>query len=426
MMQLRGYPPKIPELWEIPHPARRPPLEPDLSKATLPPVETRHFSVRVVNNWRALEALIPDWEELAQNALEPAPAAESWILIPAMRNELPGNEVRVALISASNATSSGHDGTLCGVFPFEARARFRGFPTRVVRIWNHLYSPGSAPLVRRGCGPPCIRAFFDWVRNEQPAQTIIQFPDLRVESEFFRVLTETLRQDKRAHYIADAWVRAMFAPKASAARYIDSIGSAHHRKEWRRQERRLSEMGVLSYDLLGPGEDVQTWIEEFVALEMSGWKGKQGSGLGCNPRHRAWLNEVVTAASERGRLMMLALRLNGKAIAMKLNLLAPPGSYASRIAFDETLLRFSPGVLLELENIRRLHTMTEIEWMDSLATANHPLMDRVWSGRAAMVSLLVAPGPFVGRLLLASIPLLRTLKRLFNRGRRSVDAVPSP
>ena len=110
--------------------------------------------------------------------------------------------------------------------------------------------------------------------------------------------------------------------------------------------------------------------------------------------------------------MMLALRLDSSPVAMRVSFIAPPGAYAFKIAYDEGLVKFSPGVLLELENIRRLHARPEIEWMDSLAAPNHSLMDRVWIDRTTIVALLVAPGPWVGRLLLSTNRLLQTAKGL--------------
>jgi len=194
------------------------------------------------------------------------------------------------------------------------------------------------------------------------------------------------------------------------------VGTGHHRHEWRRQARRLADLGTLAYTSLDDARDVARWTDDFVALEMRGWKGREGTAFGANPRHRAWLDEVVAQAFARGRLMMLSLTLDGRPIAMKLNLLSPPGAYAFKIAYDETLVKYSPGALLELDNIQRLHAMPQIEWMDSLAAPNHSLMERVWVDRTAMASLLVAPGPAAGRLLLAGVPLLRAIKRSLRPG----------
>jgi CelD/BcsL family acetyltransferase involved in cellulose biosynthesis len=368
--------------------------------------------VRVFERWQDLETFVPSWEELSRNALEPSPSAEPWMLMPALRCALPGNKVRVVLVSGS-----AKDGqpVLCGVFPIEERPRYRGLPARTVRLWAHIYTLFPAPLLRQDRAVECLGAFFDWIRTEYPANTLVEFPELRANSGFFRLLSETLLKGSLTTLATGVHVRAFFRPKADHERYLGSVGTPHHRHEWRRQERRLSEKGTLAYAALDAQQDLGKWIDAFIALEMTGWKGREGTAFGSNPSHRAWLDEVARSAAERGRLMMLALELDGRPVAMKLNILCPPGSYAFKIAYDESLAKFSPGVLLELENIKRLHSDPALEWMDSLAAPGHSLMDRVWPDRTAIVSLLVAPGPWMGRLLLSSVPLLRMLKQGLTR-----------
>lgn len=374
------------------------------------------YVVRVFANWRDLEPFIEHWEDLAANALEPNPSYEWWMLIPALRYQLPGSDVRVAMVFAANAAATDKKG-LCGIFPFELRRRYGVLPARIIRFWNHIYSLSATPLLRNQCADECLRAFFQWICIEQPAHTLVHLLDVRADSKFLQVMTRSLIQDRLGHLFEDIWQRALFQPKRDADHYVQTISTSHHRHEWRRQERRLSEHGHLTYDALDPTQDCGPWLDEFVQLEMRGWKGRERSAFGCDERHVKWLTEVGTQAHSRGRLMVLALRLDGKAVAMRVNMLCLPGSYAFKIAFDENFLRFSPGVLLELQNIRSLHGVPAIEWMDSLAVSNHPLMNRVWVGRTALVSVLVAPGRLAGQFLLSLIPVLRMIRRLVKRSK---------
>ena len=70
---------------------------------------------------------------------------------------------------------------------------------------------------------------------------------------------------------------------------------------------------------------------------------------------RRFFSRIAREAFARGALSMLALRLDGVPIAMKCNLESGVGAFALKVAFDETYARFSPGVALEVEAIRRLH-----------------------------------------------------------------------
>ena len=108
---------------------------------------------------------------------------------------------------------------------------------------------------------------------------------------------------------------------------------------------------------------------------------------------------------------MLGLHLNGRPIAMKCNFLASPGAFAFKIAFDESLSRYSPGVLLELDNIEQLHQSGLVRWMDSCAMAGHPMIDRLWSERRTLQSLALSTGRLSGDLAVAVVPLLRVLRR---------------
>src|SRR5438132_2627801 len=80
-------------------------------------------------------------------------------------------------------------------------------------------------------------------------------------------------------------------------------------------------------------------------------------------------------------------------------------------AFDEAYRAFSPGFLLEVENVRRLHQRPEVRWMDSCADAQHAMINRLWPGRRTMATVLFATGPAPGELLVSLMPLLRLGRR---------------
>lgn len=104
---------------------------------------------------------------------------------------------------------------------------------------------------------------------------------------------------------------------------------------------------------------------------------------------------------------MLSLAAGERIVAMKCNFLAQDGAFAFKIAYDEDYARFSPGTLLELENIRELHRRPGLSWMDSCAESDHFMANRLWLERRVIVSLLTTTGNAGGELLVSSMPLLR-------------------
>lgn len=185
------------------------------------------------------------------------------------------------------------------------------------------------------------------------------------------------------------------------------MGGKRH-KEARRLERRLADLGRIDYDQLDRAEDAHRWVDEFLALEARGWKGRGHTALACQRQHRDFFRAVVEAAFASHGLTGLALRLNGRPIAMKCNFTSGDAGFAFKIAYDEELARYSPGVLLELENIRRFDRREDLRWMDSCADPRHPMIDRLWRQRRT-IQTTVAGVSRAGTAVVACLPLLRRL-----------------
>ena len=62
--------------------------------------------------------------------------------------------------------------------------------------------------------------------------------------------------------------------------------------------------------------DLDGWIDEFLALERRGWKGANGSALACAADTTALFRNALHGAAQAGKLELLTLRLDGRAIAM--------------------------------------------------------------------------------------------------------------
>lgn len=115
--------------------------------------------------------------------------------------------------------------------------------------------------------------------------------------------------------------------------------------------------------------------------------------------------------------MLLGLFLDDQPLALKCNFLAGDGGFAFKIAFDERYAGFSPGFLLEIENVRRLH-QRRLCWMDSCAEAQHAMVNRLWPDRRSMATVLFATGRAPGNLLVSLMPLLKWGQQRLLRGWR--------
>ena len=89
---------------------------------------------------------------------------------------------------------------------------------------------------------------------------------------------------------------------------------------------------------------------------ISRWKrragrGEAGTALAGDPRTDAFFRAALAAAWDEGRLQFLRLDVAGRPIAMLVNFLSAPGSFSFKTVFDEDHARFSPGVLIQIENL---------------------------------------------------------------------------
>lgn len=372
-------------------------------------------TVIVVDRPDALSAYLPDWESLAAHALEPNVFYEPWMLLPAWRALGANRDIRVVLVFRSDPSGLSDATTLCGVFPLLRERRYREFPVRVFRLWKHDHCFLSTPLLHREDAAEALSAFFDWLISDRSLPGLIEFQYVSGDGPFSQLLIDELNRRELLSVVAERFTRALLRPVGNGTGYVEGALSAKRRKELRRLASRLSEQGRVDYVELTPQDDVQVWIEDFLRLEARGWKGADGGALAADEATREFFAAVTADAFRRNRLMMLALTLEDRPIAMKCNFVAGPGSFAYKIAYDEDYAAYSPGVQLEIENIRRLAERPQIAWMDSCAASNHFMATRLWTERRTIQTVLAATGRWPSNGVVSVLPLRVWLRQRLTR-----------
>jgi len=371
--------------------------------AAAPVGKVRIVAVSSVERLASIEA---QWQELAARAAEPNPFYEPWMVLPALRAFASGGRVRVLLALAPHPSPSKKGGwLLCGVFPVEiARRR--------AQLWKYPYCYLCTPLLRAGYEREAVSSFFDWLERHAP---LVRLEDVPGDGPFRLLLVDELYR-RRWPYAVSAWyTRALFKPAATGQEFLERSLNGKRRKELRRQRSRLAELGRLEVFELGPGEDPARSVEDLFRLESNGWKGRGKDAAIRKEAHRAYLLEMARQAHERGKLMMMGLRLDGRPIAVKYNLLAGEGSFAFKIAYDESFARYSPGVLLELDNVEKLHERKDIQWMDSCAAPERFMINHLWPDRREMQTLFFATGSVLASIAVALVPLVHLARSVARR-----------
>jgi CelD/BcsL family acetyltransferase involved in cellulose biosynthesis len=368
------------------------------------------MSVVVVDR-AGLSAHVPAWEALAASTLEPNVFYEPWMLLPALEAFGAGHDLLFVLVFSHNPVPKQAGPLLCGLFPLERLRRYKGFPVRALRLWQHAHCYLGTPLVRSAYARACLEAFFGWLAADRRGAAVLECLRLPGEGPFHQALVEHFAAHRTPALVVEWGTRPVLRPRADAQAYLAEALSGDKRKKLRRAEQRLRETGPVEYAALEAASDVEAWLEEFLRLEAGGWKGREGTALQCHPADRDFFLAVSREAFRRGRLMLLTLRCGGRPVAGLCNFLAGPVSFAFKVAFDEAYAAFSPGVLLELENVRRMHAQSGFLWQDSCTAPGPSMIDQLWLDRRVIQTLLVAPGKAPGAFVVAILPLLRWCRR---------------
>jgi CelD/BcsL family acetyltransferase involved in cellulose biosynthesis len=355
----------------------------------------------------ALQPLTPEWGDLASDAAEPNAFYAPAMLIPALGAFADEKPDVIAVRDAG--------GRLIGLAPVAPLKGYSRLPIRYVSTWMHKHCFFAAPLVRHGHERAFFHAFFDAVEQRG---AFLRLRHLDASGPLFTAAAAVAAETGRLSAPSARYTRAMLLSPWTTDDYLKGSMSGKKRKDLRRLRSRLNEEGAVSVDLLGPGEDIAPWADEFLELEASGWKGKAGTAMGAEPASAQFFRQAADAAHRAGELQLFRLRSGARTIAAAVNFRSAGALYAFKVAYDETYARFSPGVMLEIEMMKAIEGATDLCFIDSCAKAEHPMIERLWRERRTIEALNISRRDAAGK---AIFRVLTGLERASER-RRAAEA----
>ena len=377
-----------------------PPKPPAPRQETAPRTRARQLRF-TARGWRELAQAgeTARWDALAQWAVEPNPFQESWFLLAALRAFDPGEEVSLLCLEA--------DGQLAGVLPMRRERSYYGRPIPHWRNWLHANAFLGVPLVAPGFELAFWRELLAWCDVHAGSALFLHLTEMPLHSPLFGALHDVLAGQRRPAALVHRYERAMLRSRLSPQAYYEQNVNKKRRKELGRRYKRLAECSDLAIERTSGAAGIDAWLDEFLALERAGWKGKAGSALASQPETEALFREAMREGARRGRLERLTLRLDGRAIAILTSFLTPPGAFGFKTAYDEAFARSSPGVFLQREFLQVLADPA-IAWCDSCAAPDHPMIDHFWRERRPIGRISIAIGGPIRRSLFRVIAAAET------------------
>lgn len=160
----------------------------------------------------------------------------------------------------------------------------------------------------------------------------------------------------------------------SHSEYENSL-SKNFKRVLKRAEKKLGKLSNVRTEIIFPSDDHNNYLDEFLKLEDSGWKGKEGgNAISLSPERIAMKRAMVKRLSSKGSIGWQFLYAEGNLIAAQMSVKFGSGLTIPKIAYDEDYSRYSPGSVILRETIKyafqddeivRINLLTDMDWHNS-------------------------------------------------------------
>ena len=343
------------------------------------------------------------WEDLSTRSLQRNVFCEADFAIPAQRLRAVRG-VRIAAVW----DAGGLGARLLAVAPIAPHRAPPLVAGSASAHWAYFGALG-APMVDRDNATLAIEGLLDGLAAS--GQTMFMFRFLPEDEPVADAVRAAVAFTDRALIQVESHARAMLQTTQSAEAYLTESLSAKKLKELRRQFRRLGDDGPTEFREAREPQDVAAALERFLDLEMTGWKGAGGSAMRHHQDQLDFARSLFANRAAKSEARVLELTVGDDVVASGLVLTSGRQGWFYKVAYDERMARWSPGVQLTLELTRRLIEDPVIETVDSTAIANHPMIDHIWRERLTLGDWMVALTPSAKRKLAFAADFERTRRR---------------
>ncbi len=233
-------------------------------------------------------------------------------------------------------------GRLVATLPLvRARMRLHGVPVRVLTAAANEHScrfdllaedPGAAARALL----PALLGQGDW--------DLIRLTDVPEAGRAYALLKEAAE----AKLPTGTWasLASPYVPLPSSKEALQKGMDSKFRANLRRRRKRLAEKGAVTLERVTSGPGLPAQVEEGMALEASGWKGRGGTAMAQDPSTRGFYLELARTMAAEGRLALWFMRLDGRAVGFHYALEHGGKYLLLKPGYDEAIRECSPGQLL--------------------------------------------------------------------------------
>ncbi len=271
---------------------------------------------------------------------------------------------------------------------------------RIMRSFTHHFAPLGTPLIHRDNAPEIAENLLRLLGDpELSIPAVIAFEQQRLDGPGIQILIQAAEALGLQHNTVLSYQRANLQAidtgNMDPQTFIRRSLGKKRLKEYARLLRRLGETGEtgeITFDIARTENSILDAIEGFLTLEAGGWKGRSGTALYSLKQIAAFSRQAVSALAKANHCEIHSMKSGDKIIASLICFKTKGEYFTWKIAFDEDYNSYSPGVQIMLKATEYWLGKKAFVCADSLASANHSMIDHLWRDRLDLGTLLIEIG----------------------------------
>lgn len=331
------------------------------SQAEIANLTRGQMKIEVVEQLAGLDKHIPAWNALAKQAWPKLPTCSATWLITYFEFSLKPNQSWFVIFSYD-------DTELVGVLPLVVnKKKLAGLPFTLLQTPKDNQTQTVSPLLAAGRESEALQALLTTAWSCYPSALWIEMNDIASNAS---LLSQT--KDYLHCYIFHR--TGAYLPCDGDQETYQASLSKNFRSNQRKAENKLRKMTGVEYEFLTGSTASSEQLTEFLPVEASGWKGREGTAIQESAHLIQFYKRLTDRLCKEGWLEWHFLRAEGKTIAANLAIRFNHSVVVWKLGYDESYSRCSPGGILFQRlldrsfpdpQIQEINLLTEAPWYDN-------------------------------------------------------------
>ncbi len=322
---------------------------------------------------------------LSNRVMEPNVFFTGRLLAPAMPR-IEDRSVRFALMRDENGRRS----RMRFLMPFTIEKPGFSVGPSILRAWANPFGPLGTPLVDSEGAAETIDNLLDaLMQPELRLPSVLVLPLVRLNGPFVRMIRAVALSRNLPVSMAERHRRHLLQNGPDADIYLQNKLSFDDRNLLKAKWSDLQALGTVSYNVARQAGDVRMRMEEFLALEANGTKGRKRNALVTDRYRTAFAREAINNLAEIDAARIHTVDLDGEAIASVVILMAMGEAYIWKAAFNERYANYMPERLLTQRLTEWQLDDANIICTDNCVVEEELSLTGLWDDAAEMGTLVV-------------------------------------